>query len=445
VAIDLDVQEKRLSPVAIWGLIVGMRDMATKADEFIPVSDRPPSGGLKRALGLWLLVFYGLGTIIGAGIYVLVGEVASKAGMAAPVAFLLAGLLAALTGLSYAELAARFPVAAGAAAYVGEGLRSPLLSRLTGFAVLVVGLVVAASLARGAAGYLQTFVEWPTPVVAGAFVVLFTAIACLGVRESVGIASLMTIIELLGLVLVVVAGGAALGDVSTRLSDIVPVSVDAWIGVAAGGFAAFFAFIGFESLANMGEEAKDAERTLPRAILLSILVATALYVVVSLVAVLAVDPAALAESDAPLTLVLGETPWAPPELLVIIVLVAVPGGILIDLVMTSRLLYGMARRGLVPTWLGRVNHRSRAPVIATVLCGLAALVLAVGVPFGGLVTATSSLTLLVFLAVNVALWRLQRNEIKPHSGFHAPHWVAPAAAVLCLILIVAELGGRIFG
>lgn len=400
--------------------------------------------GLRRSLGLWLLVFYGLGTIIGAGIYVLVGEVAGKSGMAAPIAFLLAGLLAALTGLSYAELAARFPEAAGAAAYVGEGLRSPLLSRLTGFAVLIVGIVVAASLARGAAGYLEAFVNVPTPLAAGLFVVGFTAVACLGVRESVGIASLMTIVELLGLALVVAAGWPGLDGIVERLHEIVPDGAAEWTAVGAGGFLAFFAFIGFESLANMGDEAKDAERTLPRAILLTIVISTAFYVLVSLVAVLAVEPARLAGSSAPLSLVLETSGWAPPELLALIVLLAVPGGILIDMVMTSRLLYGMARRGLVPAWLGHVAPRTRVPVIATLVSGAAALVLAVGVPFGGLVTATSSLTLIVFLAVNLALWRLQQRPSRNHRGFRAPRWVAPLGALLCLVLVVAEVGGRLF-
>lgn len=407
----------------------------------LPKGQAPPRA-LKRALGLWLLVFYGLGTIIGAGIYVLVGEVAGKAGMSAPIAFLLAGLLAALTGLSYAELAARFPEAAGAAAYVGEGLNSPLLSRLTGFAVLIVGIVVAASLARGGAGYLETFISVPTPIASGLFIVVFTAIACLGVRESVGVASLMTVVELLGLMLVVAAGGSQLAGFAGRLAEIVPDETVEWVGVGAGGFLAFFAFIGFESLANMGEEAKDAERTLPRAILLSVIISTVVYVLVSLVAVLAVDPATLARSNAPLALVLETSGWTFPRLLALIALVAVPGGILIDMVMTSRLLYGMARRGLVPSWLGHVEQRTRAPITATLVAGAAALVLAVGVPFGGLVTATSSLTLLVFLAVNLALWRLQRTEKKRHRGFHAPHWAAPTAAVLCFGLIVAEFAVR---
>jgi amino acid transporter len=398
---------------------------------------------LKRALGLWLLVFYGLGTIIGAGIYVLVGEVAGKAGIMAPVSFLLAGLLAALTGLTYAELAARFPEAAGAAAYVSEGLGSPMLARLIGFLVLVVGVVLAASLARGAAGYLTAAVDLPSWLTAGVFVLVFTGLACLGVRESVGIASLMTILELLGLALVIAAGVPALGDLPERLDEMIPGTPAGWSAVGGGAFLAFFAFIGFESLANMGEEAKDAKRTLPRAIILSIVISTIVYVAVSLVAVLAVPVDQLAHSTAPLSLILRASSWAPSDLLAIIVVLAVPGGILIDMVMASRMLYGMARRGLMPSWLGHVNRRTQVPVVATLAAGSAAFVLAVGVPFAGLVTATSSLTLLVFLAVNLALWRVQRRQVRPHDGFDAPRWMAPAAAALCVVLIAAEIGGRL--
>lgn len=412
--------------------------------EAVPPAPEGPVS-LRRALGLWLLVFYGLGTIIGAGIYVLVGEVAGKAGLAAPIAFLFAGLLAGLTGLTYAELAARFPEAAGAAAYVSEGLGSPMLARLIGLLVLFVAIVVAASLARGAAGYLVAFVAVPTWLVAGAFVLGFTALACLGVRESVGIASLMTIVELLGLALVIAAGAPSLGDLASRLHEMLPNTPAGWSGVGAGAFLAFFAFIGFESLANMGDEAKDAKRTLPRAIILSIVISTAVYVAVSLVAVLAVPPDQLARSPAPLSLILDGTSWAPTELLALIVVFAVPGGILIDMVMASRMLYGLARRSLVPAWLGQVNRRTQVPVIATLAAGGAAFVLAVGVPFGGLVTATSTLTLLVFLAVNLALWRVQRRQLRPHDGFDAPSWMAPTAAVLCVVLIAAEIGGRFVG
>src|SRR5690554_6150070 len=153
----------------------------------------PP--GLRRVLGLGLLVFYGLGVIIGAGIYVLVGTVVGKAGPAAPFAFLAAGLMAALTGICYAELGARFPEAAGAAAYVKQAFGSDRLSQVTGLAVAAAALVSAASIARGCVGYAQLFVDLPGPVIAGGLVVAFTALACLGVRQSVGVAALMSLIE----------------------------------------------------------------------------------------------------------------------------------------------------------------------------------------------------------------------------------------------------------
>ena len=165
-----------------------------------------PSPRLQRVLGTPLLVFYGLGVIIGAGIYVLVGTVIGAAGEAAPWAFILAGMLAGLTGLSYSELAVRFPEAAGAAAYVKEAFRSDRLSQLTGLAVAAVVVVSSASIARGSIGYVQVFFPWPGPLIAGFVVLVFTAVACLQVRESVGLAAVMTIIEIGGLLMVLAAG-----------------------------------------------------------------------------------------------------------------------------------------------------------------------------------------------------------------------------------------------
>src|SRR5690606_17430566 len=164
-----------------------------------PIIVTTPQPALRRVLGTPLLVFYGLGVIIGAGIYVLVGTVIGAAGAAAPWAFVLAGVLAGLTGLSYAELAVRFPEAAGAAAYVKEAFGSDRLSQLTGLAVAAVVVVSTASIARGSIGYVQVFLPLPGSAIAGGIVLLFTAVACLGVRESVGMAATMTVIEVGGL------------------------------------------------------------------------------------------------------------------------------------------------------------------------------------------------------------------------------------------------------
>lgn len=406
--------------------------------EQAPIAAHQPTHRLNRTLSLWLLTFYGLGTIVGAGIYIVVGEVAKQAGMGTPLAFLSAGLIAACTGLAYAELAARFPDAAGAAAYVSEGLRSPLMARVTGLLVLATGIVIAASLARGAAGYLSEFVAIPMPLLSGLFVVLFTGIACLNVRESVGLAALLTIVELFGLLLVIAAGSPALSAFPARMAEMIPHQIAGWADVSTGAFLAFFAYIGFESLANMAEEAKNPERDLPRAILLSIAISSALYVSVAVVVVLAVPMASLIVSTAPLALVMETSPWIPAELLVVIALIAIPNGLLADLLMTARLLYGMGKRGLAPEWLAIVSAKQRIPVVATLTAGAATLIFAVLIPFTQLVSATSAMTLIVFLLVNLALWRLHRTN--RHSGaIRAPRWMPPLAILFCLGLLLSEV------
>ena len=385
-----------------------------------------------------MLVFYGLGTIVGAGIYIVVGEVARQSGMATPVAFLAAGLIAACTGLAYAELSARFPEAAGAAAYVAEGFRSPWAARVTGVLVLVTGIVIAASLARGAAGYLAELVSLPLPALSAAFVLFFTAIACLNVRESVGLAPILSIVELLGLVLVIVAGSPAMSSLADKAGEIVPSGSAEWAGVAVGAFLAFFAYIGFEGLANMAEEARDPKRDVPRAIILSIAISGVLYASVALVVVLAVPLDHLVDSKAPLALVMTTSGWAPPELLILIALIAIPNGLLADLLMTARLLYGMGKRGLAPAWLTVVSPKQRIPVVATLTAGAAILIFAVAIPFASLVAATSAMTLIVFLAVNLALWRLHANSGN-QTGLRAPRWMPPLAAVLCFGLLSAQV------
>lgn len=406
------------------------------------LSVEPHSPGLKRVLGLWLLVFYGLGTIVGAGIYVLLGEVAKDAGMAMPLAFAGAGLLAAVTGLSYAELAARYPEAAGAPAYVAEGFGSPGLARIIGLIVLFTGLVIGASLARGVAGYLTVFLDLSVATLAVGVVILFTAVACLNVRGSVGIASLHTVIELFGLLLVFAAGAANFTDLPARIHEIVPDNPAEWSGVAVGAFVAFFAYIGFEGLANIAEEAENPQRDLPRAILISILASAVIYIGISLAVVLTVPMDELVASGSPLSLVMEHTSWGSPELMAAIAIVAVPSGLLADLIMTSRLLYGMGRRGLAPAWLTVVTPSSRSPYAATLAVGAAISMFAAFLPFSGLVAATSACTLLIFLFVNLALWRLHARPAT-HIGFRTPRWLPPVGAALCLLLLMAEIGSWI--
>lgn len=394
---------------------------------------------LQRVLGVPLLVGYGLGVIIGAGIYVLVGPVIAVAGPLAPLSFLLAGVTAGLAGLCYAELSARFPEAAGAAAYVKEAFRSDLMSWLTGLAVTVVTLTSTAAVARGSVGYTQEFLPLPMPVIVITLVGLCTVLACLGVRESVSIAAAMTVVEIGGLLVVIAAGAADIPDaaeaiVATARSEPASASVAA---VVAGTFLSFFAYIGFENLANMAEEARDKERTLPRALLLSIGISTLLYILVAAVAAAA---AALnpAHSLTPLLEIGAQSGWLPPRVFAFVALIAVSNGVLIEILMLSRLLYGMAHRGWLPGWLGAVHERTTSPVPATLVAGGAVLVLALGFDTSFLAGMTSAITLLVFTAVSGALWRLQRLAPRT-AGFAVSRIVPPLAGALCLALAVAQI------
>lgn len=393
---------------------------------------------LRRRLGLFLLSCYGAGTIIGAGIYVLVGTVIAEAGHAAPLAFVLAGAIAALTGLSYAELSARFPEAAGAAAYVAQGLRSPRLAQAVGAAAALVAVVAAASIARGSASYLVHFLPLPPWLLAAAVVALFTAVACLDVRESVGLAALVTLFEVAGLMLVILAGAHHLDALPAQAAMLVPHNAPGFMGLAAGAFLAFFAYAGFETIVNMAEETRDPTRTMPRAILIALVLAGSLYIAVVTIVLFALPPDRLAAGDAPLALVVADSGWFPSRILSAIAVIATTNGVLVEILMVSRLLYGMARRGWAPGFLAAVAPRTRTPVRATLVAGSVGATLAATAPLGTLASATSALFLLVFGFVNLALWRLHRREgYRGHTGFRAPRWVPPTGCVLSFALILA--------
>lgn len=395
------------------------------------MNERPT---LHRGLGLTLVLAYGLGTIIGAGIYVAVGQVAGAAGEAAPVAFLLAGTVAALTGLSYAEFAARHPEAAGAAAYVQAAFGRPWLARATGAAVALAAMVAAASIARGGAGYLEALADVPMPIGAGAIVLVLTLLACRGVVESVTVAAVITAVEIGGLLVVVAAGApdvpAYLAASELRTHVLAP-------GLLAGAFVAFFAFIGFETMANMAEETRDVAVVLPRAIVLAIAISAALYATVALAAVAAVSHGALETSPVALCRVLEARGWPCGAAFQSVALTATLNGVLVEIIMLARLAYGMANRGWLPAWFARIEPKRRVPANATLAGGAAVLALAMGLDFGPLVAITSALTLGVFALVNAGLWVVQRRDPRANLALKAPRWVPVAGAISCVALIAA--------
>jgi len=396
---------------------------------------------LSRRLNLPLLTLYGLGTTIGAGIFVLIGKVAGRAGMWAPVSFLVASMLAAFTAFSFAELVARYPHSAGEAIYVREGLSSHRLALLVGLMVASSGIVSSATIVVGAIGYINEFV--PMPHVPGVVLVLalLTGFAVWGIGESVTAASVFTVLEIGGLILVVWVARSSLGDLPARAGELLPpLDGAAWISVMAGAMLAFYAFLGFEDLVNVAEETEDVTRTMPLAILLTLSVTAILYVLVALVAVLTVTPTELAESGAPLALIYERGASGDAHVVSAIAVFAVLNGALIQMIMASRVIYGLADLGELPGVLAWVHPRLHTPLIATGVIAAAILVLALGFPLERLAEATSAIVLIVFSLVNLALVLIKHRQIPAPAGARVyPVWVPVAGFVVSTVFLAVQL------
>ena len=396
---------------------------------------------LRRTLGLGMLVLYGLGVTVGAGIYALVGTAATRAGIHAPVAFMIAAAVMALSAASFAELSARFPVAAGEAAYVEAGLASRRLSLLVGLLVVAAGILSAAPLSRGAARYLGVLIPAPAWLLTVAVIVIMGLVAAWGITEAVALAGLMTLIEIGGLIVIVAAG---LWREPSMLADL-PLSVEGlgsaapWKGVLGASLIAVFAFIGFESMVNVAEEVKRPERLLPMAIAITITISTVLYILVVWVVINSVPAADIAASQAPVSLAYERLTGASPVVISLIAIVATINGVIVQMVMSSRVLYGLARRGALPAILGRIDRRTQTPLIATVFVIAVTLALAVAFPIDRLADATTRMMLVVFSLVNLALVVLKRREGNDGAALAVPLAVPVLGVVSCLGLLIADL------
>ncbi|GAB5502799.1 APC family permease [Pyruvatibacter sp.] len=365
---------------------------------------------LRRALGPVLLTLYGIGVTIGAGIYVLVGEVAAVAGMAAPIAFMLAGVLAGLSAFSYAELSTQFPRAGGEASYVSHAFAMPWLTTTTGLLVAFSGITSSAAVLLGFVGYLNELVAVPGWVALVGVISLLAVITFWGVSQSLIVVAVTTLIEIGGLLLVIGAGLPVLENLPAALPVIWPgMNGLVWVLVVSSSVLAFFAFIGFEDIVNMAEEVRSPSRTLPIAIITTLAVSTLLYVLLTTISVLIIEPGELGSSDAPLAHVF-EASGGNPAILSSIAILAVVNGALIQMIMASRLLYGMARLDRLPQILAHVNPVTRTPDVAIIGVALIVLVFALTLPIAELASYASFAVLAVFAIANVALLALRHSK-----------------------------------
>jgi len=406
------------------------------------VSDPASPQRLKRSLTLWLAVLYGLGVTIGAGIYVLVGLAAGRSGMHAPLAFVLAALVMSFSAASFAELGTRMPVSASEAAYVEKAFNRPWLSLTMGLLVVLTATISAATISVGSAGYIGVFVDLPARWIITLVVLSMGLVACLSTRQSVMLAGIMTLVELGGLVLIIIAGVGAGSGVVTRLPEIWPASggIGVWVGLSGTTLIAVFAFIGFEHLVNVAEEMKNPSRTLPWALFLTLGLTAAVYALVVWVAVVAVPPDELATSSAPLALVFERLTGMPLKTMSMIAIVATLNGVIVHIIMISRVLYGLASQGNLPRALAHLNPRTGTPLLATAVGISAILLLALAVPLSGLADLTARFTLVVFAIINITLIRIKSREaVAPLHIFISPRWVPVAGVVSSIGLLLLDL------
>jgi amino acid transporter len=390
-----------------------------------------------------MLFFFVLGDILGGGIYALVGPVSAEVGGAVWLSFLVAILLATLTAGSYAELVTKYPRAGGAALYAKNAFRSPLVAFLIAFAVVASGVTSASALSRAFGGdYLSEFVAVPTVVAALVFIAAVALVNFIGILLSVRINVVLTLVELGGLLLVVIIGIAAIAGGQGEPGRAFELKEGAAPAVAilAGAALAFYALIGFEDSVNIAEETTRPERSYPAALFAGLAVAGAIYLIVTIVSSMAVPTHRLETSSGALLEVVRTGPLSVPgKVFSAIGLMALANGALINMIMASRLLYGMAQEGVLPVTLGRLSGRG-TPVAAIGFTTLIAAVLILTGDLGTLADTTVLLLLGVFIAVNVSALLLRKERVG-HDHFEVPALVPVLGIAACSIVMTQIAGG----
>lgn len=399
------------------------------------MSDAP---ALKRVLSLPWLVFYGVGVTVGAGIFALIAEIVGIAGDSAVHAFLVAGLVAGVTAWTYASLARAYPHAAGAAFYVREGL-GQVPGLLVGYGVVATAIASSAVIAVAFARHVESVSAIPQAVTLVAILAVMAAVALSGVKESIALAALVTLLEV-GTLLVVIAAATPLLADPQAIGRILlpPAELAAASAILAGAFVAFFAFIGFEDIVNMSEETMEAERAIPRAILWTLVITVLLYGALAAVAAAFPDRAGLKDSEAPLAHLFAMTSGQSGTLIAVMAAIAMVNGILVQVIMASRLLYGMARESMAPAVFAKVLPGRQTPWVGIVAVAAVVLLLALAFPLLSLAELTSFIMLGVFTLVNASLFLIGRRP-GAKASLRGNRWWGLAGALLTLGLIIAQL------
>ena len=400
---------------------------------------------LHRVMGPWLLLLFIVGDILGTGIYALTGQVAKQVGGVVWLPFVVAFVVALITALSYLELVTKYPKAAGAALYTHKAFGIHFVTFLVAFAVMCSGITSASTASRAFAanfsnGFGLGLEGFGITIVGLLFMTLVAIVNFRGVGESVKVNVVLTCVELTGLMIIIVIGfwaiGAGQGDVSRVLTFTPAGDRGMFWSVIAATTLAFFAMVGFEDAVNMAEECKNPSKIFPKVLLSGLLLTGIIYVFVSISAITLVPAAELGEGETPLLKVVSAgAPGFPLGIFGLITMFAVGNSALINMLMASRLVYGMSREGVLPPILGRVHRVRRSPYVAIAFTSLLAFGL---ITFVGAVPAlggTTALLLLgVFTIVNIAVLVLRKDKVD-HQHFRSPTILPVLGALSCAFLV----------
>ncbi|HSF49466.1 MAG TPA: amino acid permease [Nitrososphaeraceae archaeon] len=372
---------------------------------------------LNRRMGLFHLTMYGVGLILGAGIYVLIGEASGFAGDAVWIAFVLGSIVALFAGLSYAELSSIFPKAAAEYIFVKNAFKNNFFAFIIGWLTVITSMITAATVALGFGGYFSEFLNIPIVISAIILIGILSIVNFVGIRESSWTNTVFTIIEATGLILIIIIG--------FTISDPEPVnyfeSPTGFTGIIIAFVLIFFAFIGFEDMANVAEEVRNPKKVIPKAIILSVMISGLVYVLVSLAVVRVINWQDLSLSAAPLADVAERGLGIQGHIIFSgIALFAITNTVLITLVAGARMIYGMARDNSFPNFLTKIHSKTKTPWIAVITI----MVVAISFSFIGDIVIVANITVfavvITFGAINLSVIVLRYTEPDIERKFRIP-------------------------
>lgn len=372
---------------------------------------------LKQHLGLFQTTMYGVGLILGAGIYALIGDAAGAAGNSLWISFVLAAVASVFTGLSYAELSSMYPKAAAEYSFIKNAFKNNFVAFIVGWLTLFVAIISAATIALGFGGYFSDLFGVPILIAAILVIVGLSFVNFFGIKESSSMNVIFTIIEAAGLVLVIWIGFALFGNTQIDYFS----APHGLSGIFSAFTLVFFAYIGFENIANIAEEIRNPKKVLPRAIILSISITAIIYILVSVSAIRVLNWEELDSSIAPLADVVKKALGPQAQIVLsFIALFATTNTVLIMLISGSRILYGISKDNALPAIFGIIHHQRKTPWIAVIIIGFLSIVFV----FAGDITTIANISvftiIMVFILVNLSLIWLRYKEPNYERPFKSP-------------------------